>query len=256
MKYLVIDVGNTNIVFAIYKDDKIEKNYRISTLIKRTRDEYISWLKSIIDNENDFKDIIVGSVVPDIIEELKLALYNFFGKKVLVINEDIEVNFLCEVDNKNEVGTDRLVNALCAWKIYKKPAIIIDFGTATTFDVVGKEGSYLGGIISPGVNLSMSALHLAAARLPRVAITRPKKIIGKNTVEAMSSGIYWGYIGLINSLLSKIENELNYSTTIIATGGLSELFVNEIRKKVIINNNLTINGLFMAYKESRIKHEK
>ena len=255
MKYLIIDIGNTNIVFAVYNDNKILQKWRISTLIKRTMDEYIFWFNSSIKDNWIFKDIIIGSVVPDITEELKLAALSFFNKQALVVSEDFEINFPVKVDNPAEIGTDRLVNALCAWNLYQKPSIIVDFGTATTFDVVGNDGVYLGGVIAPGINLSISALHAAAARLPRIAITKPKHIIGKNTVSAMSSGVYWGYIGLIKCLLMKIETEIGYKMTILATGGLAKLFVSEIPKDVIINNDLTIHGLYIAYKESKKYNE-
>ena len=250
MKYLIIDIGNTNIVFAVYNENKILQKWRISTLIKRTMDEYILWFSSSIKDNWVFKDIIIGSVVPDITEELKLAILSFFKIQALVVSEDFKINFPVEVDNPAEIGTDRLVNALCAWSLYKKPSIIVDFGTATTFDVVGKDGIYLGGVIAPGINLSISALHAAAARLPRIAVTKPKYIIGKNTVAAMSSGVYWGYIGLIKCLLMKIEGEIGYKMTILATGGLANLFISEIPKDVIINNDLTIHGLYLAYEES------
>ncbi len=249
MEYLIIDIGNTNIVFAIYKSNKIIKRWRISSLLHRTNDEYILWLSHSVTKKYNFKNIIIGSVVPDITEELKSAIHIFFKIKPVVIAEDIKVNFPTELDMPSEIGTDRIVNALCAWRIYKKPSVIIDFGTATTFDVVGKNGIYLGGVIAPGVNLSINALHTAAARLPRIAITKQNKVIGKNTVTAMSSGIYWGYIGLIKNILQKVEIELNYKMLIIATGGLSELFVNEISKDIIVNKDLTIKGLFMAYEE-------
>ena len=251
MKLLIIDVGNTNTVFALYNNDKVIKKWRISTVIKRTVDEYVIWFKSIILDKNEFKDIIVGSVVPDITEELKIAIQKFFKKEALIVSEDIKVCFPFEVDNPSEVGTDRIVNSLCAWRLYKKPTIIIDFGTATTFDIVGKSGSYLGGVIAPGVNLSMISLNTAAARLPRIAITKTENIIGKNTVDAMSSGIYWGYVGLIENLINKIENELDYKMLIIATGGLASLFIGEISKQIILNKDLTIHGLFFAYKESK-----
>ena len=251
MKYLIIDIGNTNIVFAVYDNNKIMKKWRISTLINRTKDEYIIWLNSILKGDTDFTEIIIGSVVPDITEELKIAISDYLKKKPLVIAEDIKVNFPSELDSPSEVGTDRIVNALCAWHIYKKPAVIIDFGTATTFDIVGENGVYLGGVIAPGANLSINALHTAAARLPRIAITKQKKIIGKNTASAMSAGIYWGYIGLIKNILYKIEEELKYNVLILATGGLAEIFVKDLSKDIIINNDLTLNGLFLAYMEGK-----
>ena len=168
-----------------------------------------------------------------------------------MIAEDIKVNFPTELEFPSEIGTDRIVNALCAWRLYNKPAVIIDFGTATTFDVVGKRGVYLGGVIAPGVNLSINALHSAAARLPRIAITRQKEVIGKNTVSAMSSGIYWGYIGLIKNILHKIKSELNYEMLVLATGGLSDLFINEVSEDIVVNKDLTITGLFIAYEEGK-----
>ena len=251
MNYLIIDIGNTNIVMAVFDGKKIKQKWRISSFLNRTKDEYILWLKFIIDQNYIFKDIIIGSVVPDITQELKTALNNFFKIKPYVLSEDIKVNFPTELEVPSEIGTDRIVNALCAWRLYKKPSVIIDFGTATTFDVVGKNGVYLGGVIAPGVNLSINALHSAAARLPRIAITKEEKVIGKNTVSAMSSGIYWGYIGLIKNILNKIESELNYKMLVLATGGLSDLFINEVSHDIKVIKDLTIIGLFKAYEEGK-----
>ena len=251
MQYLIIDIGNTNIVMAVFDGKKIKKKQRISSFLNRTKNEYILWLKYIVNNNYLFKDIIIGSVVPDITQEFKEALTNYFKIKPYIIAEDIKVNFPTELEVPSEIGTDRIVNALCAWRLFKKPSIIFDFGTATTFDVVGEKGVYLGGVIAPGVNLSINALHSAAARLPRIAITKQKKVIGKNTVAAMSSGIYWGYVGLIKNILKKIQFELNYKTLVMATGGLSDLFVNEVSENIIVNKDLTIKGLFIAYKEGK-----
>ena len=251
MSYLIIDIGNTNIVIAVFDGKIIQQKWRISSFLNRTKDEYILWLKYIVDQNYFFKDIIIGSVVPDITQELKAALNSFFKIQPHVISEDIKVNFPTELEVPSEIGTDRIVNALCAWRLYKKPSVIIDFGTATTFDVVGNKGIYLGGVIAPGVNLSINALHSAAARLPRIAITRQKEVIGKNTVSAMSSGIYWGYIGLIKNILNKIESELNYKMLVLATGGLSDLFINEVSDDIIVNKDLTIIGLFIAYEEGK-----
>ena len=251
MVYLIIDIGNTNIVMAVFDGKKILKKWRISSFLNRTKDEYILWLKYIVKQDYIFKDIIIGSVVPDITQELKVSLFNFFKIKPYIISEDIKVKFPTELEVPSEIGTDRIVNALCAWHLFKKPSIIIDFGTATTFDVVGKKGIYLGGVIAPGVNLSINALHSAAARLPRIAITKQEKVIGKNTVSAMSSGVYWGYIGLIKNILNKIEIELNYKTLVFATGGLADLFISEVSEDIIVNKDLTIQGLFIAYKEGK-----
>ena len=253
MAYLIIDIGNTNIVMAVFDGQKIQKKWRISSYLNRTKDEYILWLKYIVNHNFTFKDIIIGSVVPDITQELKVALNDYFKIKPHVIAEDIKVNFPTELEVPSEIGTDRIVNALCAWRLYKKPSIIIDFGTATTFEEEKKNGIYLGGVIAPGVNLSINALHSAAARLPRIAITKQREVIGKNTVSAMASGIYWGYIGLIKNILKKIESELNYRMLILATGGLSDIFINEVSEDILVNKDLTIRGLFIAYEEDKIK---
>lgn len=251
MTYLILDIGNTNIVMAVFDGEKIRKKWRISSFLNRTKDEYILWLNYIVSKKYKFDDIIMGSVVPDITQELKVALTDFFKIKPFVIAEDIKVNFPTELEVPSEIGTDRIVNALCAWRLYKKPSVIIDFGTATTFDVVGHKGIYLGGVIAPGVNLSINTLHSAAARLPRIAITKQTKAIGKNTVSAMSSGIYWGYIGLIKNIIKKIEGELNYKMLVLATGGLSDLFIDEVSKNIIVNKDLTLRGLYIAYQEGR-----
>ena len=151
------------------------------------------------------------------------------------------------VENNREVGTDRLVNSIAAWDIYKKACIIIDFGTATTFDVVNNRGQYIGGLICPGINLSLKTLHTAAARLPRVAVGTPKRVIGKTTVEAMTSGIYYGYIGLIKHIISQINKELGCKTKVILTGGQADLFSKKIGISNEIRKNLTIKGLYLAF---------
>jgi type III pantothenate kinase len=250
--YLVVDIGNTNIVFALLDKSLVKNKWRISTDINRTSDEYFIWLSTIIKDSLNIKAVIIGSVVPEATEEIKKSCNNFLKKKVFVINEDIKINFPIKVENKKEVGTDRLVNSLAAWSFYKEATIIIDFGTATTFDVVDKSGAYVGGIICPGVNLSLQTLHSAAARLPRIAVTKPNQVIGKSTVQAMSSGIYFGYIGLIKHIIKLTALELKYKTKIILTGGLADLFTENLGINNIIKKNLTIEGLYLAYKQHKV----
>ena len=250
--HLIIDIGNTNIVFATSHDNTVKSKWRVSTYLKRTSDEYYIWFSAILEKKNIFENIIVGSVVPEVTEKIKRACFNFFNKRVYVINEDIKVSFPTEVENKKEIGTDRIVNALAAWNNFKQACIIIDFGTATTFDIVNIKGSYMGGVICPGINLSLQTLHAAAARLPRIAITKPKKVIGKSTEQAMSSGIYYGYIGLIKYLVDKIKAELGCDIKIILTGGLAYLFSETIGNDNIIKKNLTIDGLFLAFKKYKM----
>ena len=254
--YLVIDIGNTNIVFAIITNSNVYKIWRISTDVSRTSDEYFLWLSTIFRKKNDLKNIIIGSVVPEANDKIKNACLNYFNKKVFIINEDVNINFPMDVENNSEVGTDRLVNSLAAWNNYKEPCIIIDFGTATTFDIVDKTGKYVGGLICPGINLSLNTLHSAAARLPRIALTKPKNIIGKTTVDAMTSGIYFGYVGLIKYIIEQITTELSYKTKIILTGGLANLFSEKIGISNVIRVNLTIEGLYLAFISSKeIKYD-
>ena len=244
---LIFDIGNTNIVIAIYKKSKIIDTWRIATVLNRTADEYCGYFKIFFSEYKSFDEIIIGSVVPDVTNNIKLACKKSLTNKVYIANDDFKINFPSKVDNSNEIGADRLVNALSAWHEFNKSAIVVDFGTATTFDVISNSGIYLGGVIAPGINLSLEALNNAAARLPRIAISKPRKVIGSNTVGAMNSGIFWGYVGLINTVINKIQVELNYDTIKIATGGLAQFFSKEMGKDVIIRENLTIDGLYLAY---------
>ena len=247
MNYLVVDIGNTNIVMAVFDGKKIKKKWRISSFLNRTKDEYILWLKYIADQNFSFKDIIIGSVVPDITQELKVALKSFFKITPYVIAEDIKVNFPTELEVPSEIGTDRIVNALCAWRLYKKPAVIIDFGTATTFDVVIRD-VYWGGIIAPGVNLSLKNLISKAELIPKINLNKTNIVIGKNTKQAVVSGFYWGYSGLIEKIIFKISKITKKNFKIILTGGLAHLFKTNISFKVLVDKNLTIKGLIKAHK--------
>ncbi|MEQ1789624.1 MAG: type III pantothenate kinase, partial [Rickettsiales bacterium] len=201
---LAIDAGNTNTNFAVFDGDKIIAKWRVATDHHRTGDEYSVIIGQLMLNENieksAIKNIVIASVVPQIMLQLNKFCANLFKLKPKVIGETIKYPIKIKIDNPKEVGADRVVNAVASRKLYNKPAIIIDFGTATTFDVVDGSGAYCGGVISPGINLSLSALQEAAARLPRVWIKKPHKAIGKNTVDAMQSGIYFGYIGLIEGI--------------------------------------------------------
>ena len=252
--YLIVDIGNTNIVFALLVDGAVKYKWRVSTNINRTSDEYYIWLSTIIKDSFNIHNVVIGSVVPEVTQEIKSSCYRYLKKNVYVINEDIEINFPINIENKKEVGTDRLVNSLAAWSVYKKPCIIIDFGTATTFDIVNKAGAYVGGVICPGINLSLQTLHSAAARLPRIAVIKPDKVIGDNTIKAMSSGIYYGYIGLIKHIVELITLELEYESNIILTGGLADLFSENLGISNVVKKNLTIEGLYLAYKNYKVEN--
>ncbi len=252
---LAIDCGNTNTVFALYsynKDIRQESCWRINNDSKRTDDIYYPWLLQMLNLSNfglkDITGVCIASVVPETLLNIKSLIKKYFKVKSLVVGEkNFDIGIKVNIDNPNEAGADRLVNSFAAAKLNLSPAIIIDLGTATTFDLVGKDGSYNGGIIAPGVNLSLEALYLAAARLPRISIkslTNIKEIIGKNTINAMESGIFWGYVSMIDGLINKIKSIDQFSDyKVIATGGLIHLFKNSIDTIDLIIDDLTLIGL-------------
>ncbi|HIF10710.1 MAG TPA: type III pantothenate kinase [Sneathiellales bacterium] len=253
---LAIDSGNTNVVFAVQNGNDVQSQWRAATVAERTADEYMVCLTQLMNLDGvDSKDIdgaIIASVVPQAVFNQRSLCRRYFNTTPLVVGDpNIDLGISVKVDRPNEVGADRLVNAVAAHATYGEAVIVIDFGTATTFDVVDDDGSYLGGVISPGVNLSLEALHTAAAQLPRVAIARPARVIGKATVPAMTSGIYWGYVGLIEGLVARIQEEFGKPMMVIATGGLSTVFSSGTNVIDKIDPDLTIRGLFEIYRRNR-----
>jgi type III pantothenate kinase len=257
---LAIDAGNTNIVFAAYDGATLKGSWRCATDIRRTRDEFLVFLTQCMEVANlkrtDFKHSIIASVVPDLDFTLKTLCRKDFGSEPLMVGHGVDLGMNILLPRPQEVGADRIVNAVAAKHLYGAPLIILDFGTATTFDVVDDEG-YRGGVIAPGINLSLEALHHAAAKLPRVNVDRPQRVIGTNTTEAMQSGVYWGYIGLIEGLVQRIREDYarhsNKPMKVVATGGLSPLF--EAGTKVIqqVNGDLTLIGLRLIFEASQKK---
>lgn len=245
---LAIDSGNTNIVFAVYDGDTLRGEWRASTDSERTADELGVWLTQLLTieglNRLDISSAIIASVVPAMVFGLKTLCRRYFKCEPLVVGDDgVDLGLSILLDRPEEVGADRLVNAVAAHKYYKGPLIVIDFGTATTFDVVDAEGNYCGGAISPGINLSLEALHMAAAKLPRVAIGRPRQVIGRATVPAMQSGIFWGYVGLIEGLVKRIKEEFGSDMLVVATGGLAPLFAEATKVINALDADLTLRGL-------------
>lgn len=245
---LAIDSGNTNIVFAVYDGTRVRGEWRSSTTTDRTADEYGVWLTQLMTIEGlartDITSAIIATVVPATLFSLKTLCRKYFNCEPLVVGEPgVELGLSVLLDRPEEVGADRLVNAVAAHKCYQGPLIVIDFGTATTFDVVDAQGNYCGGAIAPGPNLSLEALHLAAAKLPRVAIGRPRSVIGKATVPAMQSGVFWGYVGLIEGLVERIQAEFGARMTVVATGGLAPLFKDATKVIHHIDPDLTLRGL-------------
>lgn len=253
---LAIDSGNTNIVFALFDGETLRGEWRSSTDTNRTADEFGVWLTQLMAMEaierKAVTDCIIASVVPAVMFTLKQLCRRYFGREALVVGDDgVKLGLNVLLDRPEEVGADRLVNAVAAHQFYQGPLIVIDFGTATTFDVVDRNGDYCGGAIAPGINLSLEALHAAAAKLPRVAIGRPKSVIGKATVPAMRSGIYWGYVGLIEGLVKRITAEFGEEMIVVATGGLAPLFAEATGVIDHLHSDLTLRGLLEIYRRNR-----
>ena len=244
---LVVDAGNTNVVFAVHDGDGWRGTWRIATEPQRTSDEYAAWLLTLL-NLSGLKpaqvdQAVIGTVVPAALYHLRRLCRDWFSTEPLVARSTLDWGFAIKVDNPAEVGADRLLNSLAAHHEYKGPLVVIDFGTATTFDVIDDTGAYLGGVIAPGINLSIEALHKAAARLPRIGIGRPQAVIGRSTVPAMQSGIYWGYVGLIEGLVHRIKAEYDHPLKVVATGGLAPLLAEGTTVIELINPDLTLDGL-------------
>ncbi len=251
---LAIEQGNTNTLFAIHDGNAWTAQWRSSTESSRTADEYAVWLMQLVHLQgltlDSFKACIISSVVPQSIFNLRNLSRRYLKVEPLVIGDNAELGIEVRIEKPSEAGADRLVNAVGGYMSYGGPLIIIDSGTATTFDVVGADGAFEGGVIAPGVNLSMQALHTAAAKLPRVAIQRPEHIIGKDTVGAMQAGVFWGYIGLIEGLISRIKEEYGQPMKVVATGGVVSLFEGATDAIDIFDGDLTIRGMLEIYRRN------
>jgi type III pantothenate kinase len=246
---LAIDTGNTNTLFAIHDGKDWIVEWRIETNDARTADEYAVWFYQLMMMQGlKFEDLdacIISTVVPQALFHMRNLSRRHLKIEPKVIGEpDVDLGAKVTLANPAEVGADRLVNAVGAHKKYKGPLILVDSGTATTFDIICANGDFEGGVIAPGINLSLRALHEAAAKLPRIAIVRPEKIVGHTTVEAMQSGIFWGYISLIDGLIKKIRAEDNRDFTVIGTGGVASLFHDASQEIDVYDAKLTINGLY------------
>ncbi len=249
---LAIDVGNTNTVFAFYEDNEQKAEWRIATDARRTADEYFVWLDHLMKlndiGRKSIKGTVIATVAPQTLFNLKTLSRQYFKADPLVVGQaECDIGITVKMPRPQEVGADRVVNARAALTTYGPNLVILDFGTGTTFDVVDDEGAYIGGVIAPGVNLSLAALHQAAAKLPRIAVERPERVIGTDTVTAMQSGIYWGYVGLIEGVCNRIRDERATPMTVIATGGLSPLFAKGTDVIDHVDGSLTMRGLVEIY---------
>ncbi|GFE65816.1 type III pantothenate kinase [Litoreibacter roseus] len=252
---LAIDCGNTNTVFSIWDGTRFLATWRTSTEHQRTADQYYVWLSSLMKfqkMEVEITEVIVSSTVPRVVFNLRVFADRYFNTRPIVVGKEgcilpVDVR----VDTGTQVGPDRLVNTVAGFDLYGGDLIIVDFGTATTFDVVDTDGAYIGGVIAPGVNLSLEALHQAAAALPHVDITKPQAVIGTNTVACMQSGVFWGYIGLIKEVCARIQGEHGRPMKVISTGGLAPLFQQAEALFDEFNDDLTMHGLVVINKYNR-----
>ena len=252
---LAIDVGNTNMVFALHDGRDVVAEWRCRTERQRTADEYWVWLLELMRNEgitDRIQRVVISSVVPQVVFNLRVLSDRYFETRPLVVGKpEVKIGPRPRVDPTATVGADRLVNAVGAFDRYGGDLIVVDFGTATTLDVVGADGAYEGGVIAPGVNLSLKALHDAAAALPFIDVTKPERVIGTNTVACMQSGIYWGYIGLIEGICARIRAERGRHMTVVGTGGLSTLFAQGTDVLEKVDTELTIHGLVLIDRMNR-----
>ena len=251
---LAIDAGNTNVVFALVDGGEIKARWRIATDPRRTADQYSVWLHQLLELEGYTRDqvegVIIGTVVPRALHNLEVLSEKYFRKTPLIAGQGAaEWPLELDVDEPHNVGADRALNVLAAHAKYPGDLIVIDFGTATTFDVVNSSGAYTGGIIAPGINLSLDALVSAAAKLPRIAIEAPESdsVVGRTTVSQMTIGIYWGYVAMLEGLTDRIKREIGRPVTVVATGGLATLFDKHTEVFDAIEPDLTIQGLSLLY---------
>ena len=248
---LAIDCGNTNTIFSIWDGNEFISTWRTATDHQRTADQYFVWLSSLMSLQNikaDISDVIISSTVPRVVFNLRVLSDRYFNTRPIVVGKpDCKVPIDVRVDAGTAVGPDRIVNSVAGYDLFGGNLIIVDFGTATTFDVVDKDGAYVGGVIAPGVYLSLQALHQMAAALPHVDIARPKEVIGTNTVACMQSGVFWGYIGLVKEICRKIIEEKQEVMKIVATGGLAPLLQSSDQLFEAVEDNLTMHGLRLIF---------
>ncbi len=252
---LAIDIGNTNIVLGVYKGKDLVAHWRVATDTHKTADEYAVLVERFFaQHDLQFSDVeggIISCVVPPLLPTFEEMCRKYMGIVPLVVGPGIKTGVRICTDNPREVGADRVVNALAAYRLYGAPAIVIDFGTATTFDVVSRDGDYLGGAISPGVTIAAEALFQRTAKLPRIELIAPKGAIGRNTVHSMQSGVIYGYVGLVEGLVKRIREELGEKARVIATGGLANVIAKETSVIEVVDVNLTLEGLRLIYEMNR-----
>ncbi|WP_046173323.1 type III pantothenate kinase [Domibacillus indicus] len=250
----VLDVGNTNTVLGVYEGEVLKHHWRIETNRNKTEDEYGMMIKSLFQHDGlefgQIEGVIISSVVPPIMAALERMCEKYFHVKPLVVGPGVKTGLNIKYENPREVGADRIVNAVAGIHEYGTPLIIVDFGTATTYCYIDESSHYMGGLIAPGIGISTEALYTRASKLPRIEITRPETVVGKNTVSAMQAGILYGYVGQVEGIVSRIKKEANADPTVIATGGLAGLIAKECSMIDVVDPDLTLKGLLLIYKRN------
>lgn len=254
---LAIDIGNTNIVIGGIKDNQIVFEARIATDRSKTSDQYAVDIKDILSlfdvKAEDIQDCIISSVVPPVFNSVRTGILKVTGKSPMVVGPGLKTGLKIHMDNPAQVGSDRIVIAVAALAEYKPPLILMDLGTATTLEVVGEDNSYLGGCIIPGVRISLDALTSRTAQLPGIRLEQPKRIIGKNTVDCMRSGIMYGTAAMIDGMLDRIEGELGTSATVVATGGIAQFIIPLCHREIKLEKDLMLKGLNLIYQKNKGK---
>lgn len=252
---LAIDIGNTNLVIGCIRDDKILFKARIATDRTRTSDQYGVEIKNMIEafgvRVEDISDCIISSVVPPVFNSVKTGVIKVIGKQPMVVGPGLKTGLNIHVDVPSQVGSDRIVIAVAALAEYEAPLILMDLGTATTIDVVEPGNVYMGGVIVPGVKISLDALTSRAAQLPGISLDKPRKVIGKNTIDCMRSGMMYGTAAMIDGLVDRMEEELGHPSTLIATGGLAQFVAPLCKRKIILEKELLLKGLNLIYKKNK-----
>ncbi|HLS07099.1 MAG TPA: type III pantothenate kinase [Bacillota bacterium] len=252
----VLDIGNTNTVLGVFKDDQLVHEWRIKTDRHKTEDEFAILVKSLFDVQKitftDIEGIIISSVVPPIMFALEEMCTKYFSIEPLIIGrEEVDSQLGMHYPNPHEIGADRIVNAVGAIDAYGAPVIIVDFGTATTYCYVNEKKEYYGGIISPGIKISMEALYSKASKLPKIEIQRPDTVIGLSTVEAMQSGVYYGYVGQVDGIIKRMKQQVGKSPQVVATGGLAPLIAKGSETIDHVDQHLTLKGLYIIYRRNQ-----